>query len=440
MTDDLRWNRALATTSRAVAAADGPPAIADAIEALLLDWVGEYARCLFVDGDTVWATDGAELPRELAHVGSATGTGRALLLPRIAAWPVGRHAVLLVGRRAEDLDAVATARLAAVSELLAPLLEHVALREELPEAPDDPDGAAGPFRREALEARAGADQRAALLDDRAPWAGCVYRALVAVAAVAVVLGWCVPMGDWCEGPAVVRLVGRRELTAPVAGAIAEVGVVPGEAVVAGQPLVWLDAPGPAADLARVRLAFDQELRNLLRDPADPAARQAVAALRAERVGAEAALDAATLRAPVDAVVADVRVRVGAAVGPGDVLVSLATGDAGAELVALMPGDARPRIRPGMPLRLAVDGYPDAPATVVVDRVDEDVVGSAEAARLLGLAASDGIGVDGPVTLVRAALPDAFGPYRFHDGLRGRASVRVRSTPVLVALIPALERR
>ena len=97
----------------------------------------------------------------------------------------------------------------------------------------------------------------------------------------------------------------------------------------------------------------------------------------------------------------------------------------------------------MPLRFEPEGFRYAYQHLVVDRVSDEIFGPAEARRILGPVAGDTVPLNGPVTLVEAALP---GPsfssqgrtYEFHDGSLGRAELRIRSEPILLTLIPGLK--
>ncbi|HEX2164528.1 MAG TPA: hemolysin D, partial [Thermoanaerobaculia bacterium] len=114
------------------------------------------------------------------------------------------------------------------------------------------------------------------------------------------------------------------------------------------------------------------------------------------------------------------------------------------VVALFPGRYRPELRPGMALRLELDGYRDAVQELTVERVSEEVVGPAEARRVLGSEIGDAVELAAPVVFATARLP-ADGTfrrggerYRYHEGLRGTAEVAVRSERALVALVPGLD--
>ena len=90
-----------------------------------------------------------------------------------------------------------------------------------------------------------------------------------------------------------------------------------------------------------------------------------------------------------------------------------------------------------------NGFRYAYQKLTVADVGGEVVGPAEARRYLGEEIADAATLGGPVVLVSARLPsltfEAEGKTRrYHDGMWGKAEVRVRSEPILVALIPALK--
>jgi multidrug resistance efflux pump len=151
-----------------------------------------------------------------------------------------------------------------------------------------------------------------------------------------------------------------------------------------------------------------------------------------------------VRAPAAGVVSDMRVRVGQHISPGQSLLSIARGQSHQpEVVAFLPGEFRPMLKPGMDLRLELQGYRYAYQHVKLMEVGDEVMGPAEARRTLGEGLADAVEVPGPVVRVAARLSsetfEAEGKVRrYHDGMQGRAEVSVRSERVLVALIPALK--
>ena len=111
------------------------------------------------------------------------------------------------------------------------------------------------------------------------------------------------------------------------------------------------------------------------------------------------------------------------------------------IVALMPGAARPDLRPGQRLRVTLAGYRDARIIAIVDEVAPSVIGPAEARRALG-AHADLVPVAGAIAIVRAHLaadvPPAGGAaLELFDGMSGTAQLRLARRSILAMLVPWL---
>src|SRR5262249_1794166 len=119
------------------------------------------------------------------------------------------------------------------------------------------------------------------------------------------------------------------------------------------------------------------------------------------------------------------------------------GEARAQVAVLLPGQYRPLLARGLPLRLELQGYPYSYQRLAVRTVGDEVVGPEEARRYLGRGIADAAPIEGPVVLAFADLPSPTSAadgrrYRFHDGMWGRAEVRVRSERILEAMVPGFK--
>jgi membrane fusion protein (multidrug efflux system) len=301
-----------------------------------------------------------------------------------------------------------------------------------------------PFRHAALEAHASTGYALARPLQLSPrWVWRAYR-LLAIATVTsfayLVFG---TMAEYAAGPAIVRIEGRTDITASEPGIVAEVPVTPGQRVAAKQILVNLQNAREMLDLERNRNEFELQLVKSLRNPGDVAVREALARLRTERDFAQSKLEARAIRAPHDGIVNDVRVRPGQSLVAGDPILSITGARAEPSIVALIPGQYRPMLRPGQHVRLEVTGFRYAYADLQVDAIGDEVVGPQEARRYLGKEVGDAVNLAGPVVLVKAHLPDrsfeADGKlYNYHDGMQATAEVRVRTQRIISRLIPALQ--
>lgn len=299
------------------------------------------------------------------------------------------------------------------------------------------------FRPEALEfAASGRSAEGEVLALSSRWTGWAYWLVLLALAAGLLLCATAQVHQVATGPAVVHMTGRSDVTAAASGSVRSIEVRAGQRVEAGQALVRLEAAREAAELDRLQRELDLQLVKLLRDPADQAARQAFASLRAERELAAVKLEEKTIRAPHAGRAGDLRIRSGQRLEAGDVVVTLLGDDARGSLVAMLPGQYRPQLRPGMPLRFEVTGYSHSYLDLEIASVGTELIGPGEVRRSLRQPIADTVKTDGPVVLVEARLPG--GSFRvdrlsldFYPGMSGVAEARVRSESLLVALVPGL---
>ncbi|HEX6202217.1 MAG TPA: HlyD family efflux transporter periplasmic adaptor subunit, partial [Thermoanaerobaculia bacterium] len=385
--------------------------------------------------------------READTPGGAAGD-RFLAVPLAAgASPRPWAALVLARDAAEPPFAAADAEaLATLGARVAPLAELLVTGDEAATGLGGAAGRAddGLFRRRAVEHHSGGAGAAPArpLQVSPAWVGRTAAVLVAAFALALAFLSLASIGEHAGGPAVVRAAGGTDVTARAAGTVARIAVAPGETVAAGQLLVELDHVDEAAELERLEREMELALAQRLRDPSDRAVEVRLGGLLAARDLAAARRAARAVRAPHAGVVGELRARPGRPVAPGEVLLSLA-GGAGGELtvVVMFPGEFRPMLRPGMPLRLELDGHRYAYQRLTIERVSEEAVGPAEARRVLGAEIGDAVALDSPVVFASARLPATFrgrgGTFPFHQGQRGSAEVEVRSERLLTALVPGL---
>ena len=300
------------------------------------------------------------------------------------------------------------------------------------------------FRAEAIEHHAGAEQEGDVLRFERWWTRVIYRILIAAAFVGFLFISLFNVDEYATGPAVVRVDGRRMITATTPATVEGVEVRPGQFVDVGTVLVRMYNTDEANELARATREVDLQLVRMLRDPNDVAVKTSLATLRAQRDQAKNTVDSRTVRAEVPGYVSDVRVQNGQHVNAGEVLLAVAPkGSAQVSLVSMVPADYRPMLKDGLKMRFELDGFKYEYSDLVVTDVSAEAVGPTEVMRFLGQERSDAVQLDpGAKVLVTARLPAATftsegQPYGYFDGLTGVAEVRVRSEPILVTLVPAL---
>jgi multidrug resistance efflux pump len=299
------------------------------------------------------------------------------------------------------------------------------------------------FREEALRHHEGTQQEGDLLRISPKWTRWTYWVLLALLVAAALYSVLGTIPEYASGPAMVKVEGRSDLTTEVPGIVASVDVKPGQRVEAGQPLVSFLSQEETATLERIQREFELQLVRVLQDPADESARQALTSLRAERELAQARQRARTLRAPQAGVVSSLRVRQGQYVSPGENVVSVVGDDVNVTLVALLPGGYRPRLEPGKPLRVELNGFTHEYQTFQIESVGDQIIGPNEVRRYLGADSADAVNLSGPMVVVRARIPSPTftskgRTFNYFDGMLAQADARVRSERILVTLIPGLK--
>jgi multidrug efflux pump subunit AcrA (membrane-fusion protein) len=303
------------------------------------------------------------------------------------------------------------------------------------------ESSGGLFRKEALEAHLGVQGQGDVLRIVPRWAGWTFGLLVGAVIFAIVWSLVGTVDEYASGVGIVRVQGRHELTARLPGTVSAVEVQPGQRVRSGQVLARFH--GDEAELERLSREHDLQLVKVLDDPTNPSARARLAELRSAREAARAQREERLIVAPVDGIVSDVRIQPGKLIEAGATVVSLVPDDARFEVVAVLPGNYRPRLRPGMPLRLQMAGYTSSGAEVPIETIGDQVVGPAEIRRFLPQELADTFAIQGPVVLVTATLQaptfEADGKtYEYFDGMQGVAEARVESSSVLLTLVPGLK--
>ncbi len=299
------------------------------------------------------------------------------------------------------------------------------------------------FRAQAVQhAAAGSRMEGDVLRLSPRWTRWAYWVLVTAFATGLV--YCVfgTIYEYATGPAVVWVTGRSELTSPVSSTVSSIEVRPGQRVEAGAVLMRFHAAREEAELDRITREFDLQLVKALRDPSDQEAKRTLTSLRAQKELAAARLDELSLRAPRAGVIGDVRIRPGQLIEEGDIVVSLIDEGPRSSIVAMLPAQYRPQLRPGMTLRFEVTGYRYAYQELVIESVAAQIIGPAEVKRYLGQEIADTVVVEGPVVLVEARLSSPTfrvddRSFDFFHGMNGVAEARVRKERILVALVPSL---
>lgn len=298
------------------------------------------------------------------------------------------------------------------------------------------------FREEALRYRALAGAEGDVLRLSPDWTRWAYWLLVAVFVVGFVYCIVGTLHEYATGPAVVWISGRTHVTATVSGTVSSIEVKPGQKVESGQLLVRFSSAVETAELARIDREFELQLAKSLSDPADQSAKAALTTLRTQREVAAARLEQLSIRATQTGFIGDVRIRSGQLLSAGDVVVTLLGEGQRCSIVAMLPAQYRPQLRPGHAMRFEVKGYSYAYQEMTITSVSAQIIGPNEVKRYLGQEIQDTVAVEGPVVLVEATPSSTTftvdgEAFDFYHGMNGTAEARVRTESILFSLVPSL---
>ncbi len=374
----------------------------------------------------------------------------AALPATVPAAPPRRILAVLVARRsgaAAPFSSAEQQHLEFLADQAAPVLGRLLLQTELDalatrrlQGPEE----SPLFRQEAIAHHSrGMARQGHVLELSPRWTQWAYPFLWLVLLAALLFGIFGSLHEYATGLAVVQIDDRTDVTATLPGTVTAVAVEPGQKVAAGQLLVRFYGVQEAAELAALEHQFELGLAERLRNPADVGVAQALTALRSQRELARTRLEERSLRATRAGVVSDLRIRPGQHLATGQVVLSLADEAPALSIIALLPGHYRPLLKAGQMLRLELQGYPYAYQHLTVSDVGAEVIGPSEVRRVLGPGIADALTVSGPVVVVRALLPARTflsngRSFAFYDGMQASAEVRVRSEPIVIALIPGLK--
>jgi hypothetical protein len=301
---------------------------------------------------------------------------------------------------------------------------------------------ASAFRPEAMESHVRGKRGGEVVRLAPAWVNWMYWLLVGAAALTALVVSVAPLSEYAEGPAIVVSQGARDIVAAAAGTVETVDAQVGSWVRTGDPLVTLSRASEQGDLQQLEREWELQLLKVLRDPVDAPAREALGTLRAQRERATARVAERTVAAAQAGLVAEIWVKPGQQLAPGERVASVIARNAPMSLVAALPGHSITDLRAGLPLRLTLDGFGTDHQDLTVGAVSAEAVGPAEFRRYLGPERADSVDLHGSIALVRASLPASgfLGPRGRHPyapGLRGVARVRLRTESALRQLVPML---
>ena len=127
---------------------------------------------------------------------------------------------------------------------------------------------------------------------------------------------------------------------------------------------------------------------------------------------------------------------------GPAFVQIQAGQPSPRLIAFLPGQQRPLLHIGQPLRLTLTGYQTTAQSARIEALRDPLLTPAQVRQRFGASVAMSLG-SGPVVMVQAHMPaptftvDAQ-TLSYVDGMQGRVETPVRSERLLLTLFPMLK--
>jgi biotin carboxyl carrier protein len=262
--------------------------------------------------------------------------------------------------------------------------------------------------------------------------------------LAIVLSIVITVPTYSSGMGVVMLPGTP-ITAG-GGTVEQVLVTPGQHVKKGQVLLRLSSIEQENDLRTAKTDAENQTTMFLFDLTDDQVKKNLGTTLSRLRHEEAKLEMRLVRAKVEGTVSDLRVRVGQAIAPGDMVLQIVDPKAEPEIWAFLPAKDRPRLRATQILQTEILGYTKSREKSKIYFVSPEAMGASDAAKIIGPQLADALKLaqGGSYVLVKAKLPGKtfktqHSTLFYHHGMSAKTEVKIRSKPFIVTLLPSLEK-
>lgn len=408
-------------------------------------------QIVYPGADGLWSLGADdEIPRDSQPLVAVANARRAVVSSHSAVIPVLTSsetvAVITMTRNPrnpayhpiEQIAMIALAREAAA------ILHHLAIAHLQKQSEIEADKG-GLYRGEALEAHRSRGNEGVPIQLTPGWVRRTYPILAIAIAIGLVASILLKVPTYSTGTGIVVIPGATVST-PVSGLIETWYVQQNQEVRKGAPLFKLRSENEEAELALAQQELDNATKQYLLDRSDDNAKKAIASADARHTRAKAQLATRIIRAPKAGTVTDIRHEPGKMAEAGVRILTIVDEGAEPEVVCFLPGTDRPRIHEGQEIQVAVAGYTKTPEYVTITSVGSEVISGTVAAQLLGTEISESVAKQlqgGNWVVVKARLPKTFktdhDTLRYHHGMTAKAEVKIKNTPFLVTVIPALEK-
>ncbi len=427
-----------------------------AADRLLRDAVAELTSSLSVviiyagpDGFYSLGPDG-EMPKDTQPLLAVGKARRALVGPHSGLIPIATAtetlAVIQLTRntRQPTFGPADHITMAAIARESASVLHHLVvqhLQGRLEHAQDQKSL----YRPEALQhhRKKGTEGVVAELSPR--WIKRAYPMLAISMAVALLFGIIIRVPTYTTGFGLIHYAGTP-VTVQANGNIDAIYVQAGDLVHIGDPVAKLSSTKEDADYQQVNADAENALQTYLFDDQDEQARKSVKTATAALAHAQSMLDLRIVRSPAEGRVSDIHAAINGGMQMGQQMMTIIKPNTRPEVWAYMPATDRPRIKPDMPLQVAVVGFNKKPAKLKIQSIANDAVGAAEVRREVGQDLADTLKLanDANYILVKGefegdTIKVGKKEFKLHQGMTTKVEIKIESKPFLVTIFPLFEK-
>ena len=390
-----------------------------------------------------------EIPRDPTPIIACAQARRALIASHTALVPIVTTSetvgVIILTRNPRNPGYLPVEQIAMIGLIResASILHHLAV-QHLQKADEAKLDKGSLYRGEALEAHRTKGNEGSLVQLSPSWVKRAYPLLVGALLIAAAFSVFITIPTYSTGSGVVVIDGAQ-VTAQQGGTVDIVMVTPGQAVLAGTPIVRLSAQAELDELTAARTEHNGTLQQMLFDATDEQLKKQLHQSHNRLTLAEARVNAKTVRATKDGTVSDIRVRSGQPLQPGEPIATILQPGAAPEIYTFLPSKDRPRLRVGQVVQIELVGYTKARELATITYVGTEAIGANEASKTLGQTLADALKLPlGSYVLVKAKLPSRtfktqHNTLNYHHGLLAKTEVKISEKPFLVTLLPALEK-
>jgi membrane fusion protein (multidrug efflux system) len=417
----------------------------------LLDLTSSLSVSIVYPGpDGLWSLGAdEEIPRDAQPLIAVATARRAVVSSHTAIIPVVTSsetvAVVTLTRnpRNPTYHPIEQIAMIALIRESAAILHHLAV-QHLQHASEIKADKGGLYRGEALEAHRSRGSEGVPVNLTPAWVKRTYPVLLLTLLTAIAIAVFMTVPTYSSGLGIVSLQGTS-VTAPAMGTVDQILVQQGERVTKGQALVRMHSAAEDAELVLAETEYTNATIQYMIDQTDDQVKRALASASARVERARAGVDARVVRARKDGTVSDRRIQLGQALGVGDHVLTIVDPQTEPEVIAVLPGRDRPRLKAGQTLQVELGGYKKIREQATITSIGNEVVGGNEVARTLGAQQADSLELQGGSwVIVKARLPSRtfkteHREYHYFHGMQLTAEVKVQSKPFLVSLLPALEK-